>query len=356
MSPSRSSRGRRRPVQASRRPRPEKKDRAAGAATTDFAALATEAPHPRSAQLHRRSTGAVVRLLLEEEQKSQAAALRAQGAITRAAELVATALAQGGRLIYAGAGTSGRLGALDAAELPPSFGLDPAKALAVVAGGPAALRRAVEGAEDRLGALRSAFRRLGVGPKDVVCAIAASGITPFARVALDEAAVRGAARIFITCAPHVARAVRSQVDVLVLLAVGPEVLAGSTRLKAGTATKMALNAISTAAMVRLGKVWRGRMVDLVATSAKLRDRAVRIVVELGGVERDEAAARLAAAGGHVKLALASALLGCEVAEARQRLERAGGDLEQALSLQGASVQRAVRPRKPTSPRPSRKRG
>jgi N-acetylmuramic acid 6-phosphate etherase len=323
---------------------------------TDFAALATEAPHPQSAELHRSSTDAVVRLLLEEERKSQAAALRAHGAITRAAELVAKALEHGGRLIYVGAGTSGRLGALDAAELPPSFGLDPARAVAVVAGGPAALRRAVEGAEDRTEGVRRAFRRLGVGPRDVVCAIAASGVTPFARTALDEATARGAARIFITCTPHVARAVERQVDVLVLLAVGPEVLAGSTRLKAGTATKMALNAISTAAMVRLGKVWRGRMVDLVATSAKLRDRAVRIVADLAGVERAEAAARVAAAGGHVKLALASALLGCEVAEARRRLEQAGGDLERALSAKGTSAREEGRRPRKTPSRPPRKRG
>lgn len=325
----------------------------------DFAALATEAPHPGSAELHRCSIDAVVGLLLEEERKSQAAALQARGAIARAAELVATALEQGGRLIYVGAGTSGRLGALDAAELPPSFGLDPAQAVAVVAGGPAAVRRAVEGAEDRTEGVRRAFRRLGVGRHDVVCAIAASGVTPFARAALDEAAVRGAARIFITCTPLVARALEKQVDVLVLLAVGPEVLAGSTRLKAGTATKMALNAISTAAMVRLGKVWRGRMVDLMATSAKLRDRAVRIVAELAGVERVEAAARLAAAGGHVKLALASTLLGCEVAEARRRLERAGGDLERALSAKSRSARGESRPQKsPSRPpsRPPRKRG
>jgi N-acetylmuramic acid 6-phosphate etherase len=352
---------------ASRRPRPEpepapelkpkasQKRRAAASPATDFAALATEAPHPRGAALHRRSTAAVVRLLLEEEQKSQAAALRAQGAIARAAELVATALERGGRLIYVGAGTSGRLGALDAAELPPTFGLDPARAVAVLAGGPAALRRAVEGAEDRAEGVRRAFRRLEVGPRDVVCAIAASGVTPFARGALDEAVVRGAARIFITCTPRAAWAVEKQVDVLVLLAVGPEMVAGSTRLKAGTATKMALNAISTAAMVRLGKVWRGRMVDLVATSAKLRDRAVRIVAELAGVEREEAAARLSAAGGHVKLALASVLLGCDVAAARRRLERAGGDLERALELKGTSARGEGRPRTPPPPPPRKRR-
>jgi N-acetylmuramic acid 6-phosphate etherase len=175
--------------------------------------------------------------------------------------------------------------------------------------------------------LRHAFARLDVGERDLVLAIAASGVTRFTRAALDEAARRRARAVFVTCAAAAAPGQKSvRADVVVRLPVGPELVAGSTRLKAGTATKLALNAISTAAMVRLGKVWRGRMVDLVATNAKLRDRAARILVELGGVDRRRAGALLRRAGYRVKEALVAARLGVDVDEARRRIEEAGGRL------------------------------
>jgi N-acetylmuramic acid 6-phosphate etherase len=290
----------------------------------DYGALPTESPHPRGEELDRLSTEQVVTLLLDEEVAAAQVVARAAPAIARAAERFAATLAGGGRVVYAGAGTSGRLGALDAAELVPTFGVAPGRVVAVVAGGPAALRRSVEGAEDRPAAGARAIAALEVGARDLVCGIAASGVTAFTRAALEEAARRGAGTLFVTCAP--APEQPPAAELVIALPVGPEVVAGSTRLKAGTATKLALNAISTAAMVRLGKVYRGRMIDLVATNAKLRARALRMVAELGGVDRARAAALLAEAGGRVRPALAAALLDLPVAEAAARLDAAGGQL------------------------------
>ena len=208
----------------------------------DYARLLTEAPHPKSAQLETLSSEELVTLLVGEERRAQQAAFAARKEIARAADRVIAALRAGGRLFYVGAGTSGRLGALDAAELPPTFGSSPAQVVAVVAGGARALSRSVEGAEDRSQKAAQRLARLGLEARDVVCAIAASGVTPFARAALEYARERGAATIFITCSPDAAGA--GLADIVILAAVGPEVLAGSTRLKAGTATKMILNALA----------------------------------------------------------------------------------------------------------------
>ena len=290
----------------------------------DYARLATEAPHPKSAQLERLSSEEIVTLLLAEEKRAQKAAFGARKEIARAVDRVTAALRAGGRLFYVGAGTSGRLGALDAAELPPTFGSSPAQVVAVVAGGSRALRRSVEGAEDRSQKAAERLARLGLDGQDVVCAIAASGVTPFARAALEYARERGAATIFITCSPDAAGA--GLADIVILAAVGPEVLAGSTRLKAGTATKMILNALSTATMVALGKVYRGRMVDVVASNEKLRDRARRIVCELCRVDERAARSLLKRAGGRVKVAIAMHALDTGAAEAEARLEATGGDL------------------------------
>jgi N-acetylmuramic acid 6-phosphate etherase len=292
----------------------------------DYARLPTEAPHPRSAHLETHTGDEIVALLLAEEKRAQRAAFLARKEIARAAERVVAALRAGGRLFYVGAGTSGRLGALDAAELPPTFGSAPGQVIAIVAGGPRALQRSVEGAEDRAAAAAVRLGRLAVGARDVVCAIAASGVTPFARAALAFARERGAATIFITCAPDAAH--DALADVVIAAPVGPEVLAGSTRLKAGTATKMILNALSTATMVALGKVYRGRMVDVVATNDKLKDRARRIVEELCRVDERTARSLLKRAGGRPKLALAMHALGVGAAEAAERLAAAGDDLHQ----------------------------
>ena len=295
----------------------------------DYARLLTEAPHPKSAQLETLSSEELVTLLIADERRAQKAAFGARKEIARAVDRVVAALRAGGRLFYVGAGTSGRLGALDAAELPPTFGSSPAQVVAVVAGGARALSRSVEGAEDRPQKAAQRLQRLGLEPRDVVCAIAASGVTPFARAALDYARQRGATTIFITCSPDAAE--ERLADVVILAPVGPEVLAGSTRLKAGTATKMILNALSTATMVALGKVYRGRMVDVVASNEKLKDRARRIVGELCRVDERAARSLLKRAGGRVKVAIAMHALGVGAADASERLAAADGDLRRLFA-------------------------
>lgn len=294
----------------------------------DFARLPTEALHPRSPTLELHSLEEIVTLLVGEERRAQQAAYSARKEIARAAMRVAECLRAGGRLFYVGAGTSGRLGALDAAELPPTFGSRPDQVIAVVAGGPRALQRSVEGAEDRAHNAARRLSRLGLDAKDVVCAIAASGVTPFARAALALGRERGATTLFVTCAPDPDHA--QLADIVIAAPTGPEILAGSTRLKAGSATKIILNALSTATMVALGKVYRGRMVDVVATNDKLRDRARRIVEELCGVDGKTARSLLKRAGGRPKLAIAMHGLGVNAAEARARLDEAGDDLHKLL--------------------------
>jgi N-acetylmuramic acid 6-phosphate etherase len=220
--------------------------------------------------------------------------------LSRLADLTAAQLARGGRLLYAGAGTSGRLGALDAAECPPTFGVPPSRVRALVAGGARALRAAIEGAEDDGAAGAAAARRAAVGPRDVLVAITASGTTPFALGALREARRRGARTALVTANP----AASARADVRVLLATGAELVAGSTRMKAGTATKMALGLLSTAVFVRLGAVRAGRMIALRPGSEKLRARAVRNVAELGGVGAATARRLLETTGWDVREALA----------------------------------------------------
>ena len=232
----------------------------------------------------------------------------------------------GGRLVFVGAGTSGRLGVLEAAECPPTFGTPPALVQAVMAGGRSSVFRAREGAEDDAAdGARQVRRRARRG--DVVVGVAASGVTPFVLGALAEARRRGAATVLVTCNPGIAR---SAARVVVPLAVGPEILAGSTRLKAGTATKLALNTLTTAVFVRLGKVHGNRMVDLLPRSAKLRARAAALVVELGHVAPRDAQRLLAAAGGRAKLAIVMARLGVDRREAARRLAAVHGFLGRAL--------------------------
>lgn len=294
-----------------------------------YARLPTEATLPASRDLDALSPHEVVLLLAHEEERSPRAVRKAARSIASAAALVARALGNGGRLIYVGAGTSGRLAALDAAECPPTFGTRPSQVVAVVAGGSPALRRAVEGAEDRAKEARQALLALRVSPRDVVVGIAASGVTPFALSALDVARARGAATVLVTCARAAARKLCT-VDVLVSLDVGPEVLAGSTRLKAGTATKLTLNAISTAAMVALGRCYGPRMVDLVASSTKLRARARRIVGALAKVPAKQAEELLVSAGGNVKVAIVMARLSLTRPLALARLRAMGGHLRRVI--------------------------
>jgi N-acetylmuramic acid 6-phosphate etherase len=269
----------------------------------------------------------VVDRLVREERKSAAAVARAAPRIARAAELVARALADGGRLLYIGAGTSGRLAALDAAECPPTFGTRPSQVVAVLAGGARAIRRAVEGAEDDERAARRAIRERRVSSRDVVIGVAASGTTPFTRAALDAARAAGAPTILVTCV----RAPKIRAQLTIILDVGPEVIAGSTRLKAGTATKIALNAISTAAMVRLGHAYGPHMIDVRATNAKLRARARAMLQTIAGVDARTADRLLRASGGKVKIAVVMARLGMSSSAARAALRRAGGRLREVIS-------------------------
>jgi N-acetylmuramic acid 6-phosphate etherase len=289
--------------------------------------LPTEARNPRSRRLDALSTTRIVGLILDEDRRALRAAARERAAIARAAVAAARSLAAGGRLLFLGAGTSGRLGVLEAAECPPTFGTPPASIRAVMAGGRGAVFRAVEGAEDRASEGRREGKRLR--PRDLLVAISASSVTPFARGALRGARAGGARTVLLTCAPG--KAPRGLAEIVIALRTGPEVLTGSTRLKAGSATKAVLNAITTAAMVRLGKVYGNLMVDLRPTSAKLKDRSRRIVQLAAGGSKQRAERLLAAAGGEAKTAILMSALGGTAKEARARLRAAGGHLRQALA-------------------------
>jgi N-acetylmuramic acid 6-phosphate etherase len=304
-----------------------------------WARLLTESRNPRSRQLDRLPTARIVRLLLEEDRRALGAALAAAPAITRAADEAARALGGGGRVVFLGAGTSGRLGILEAAECPPTFGSDPERIVGVMAGGEQAVFRAVEGSEDRAddGAAQAAAR-LGAG--DLLVGISASSVTPFVRGALQAARAGGARTVLVTCAPG--RGLTALADVVVVAATGPEVLTGSTRLKAGSATKAVLNAITTAAMVKLGKAYENLMVDLKPSSAKLRDRMRRIVAAAAGVTPARAARLLEGAQGEVKTAIVMGRLSLEAPEARARLLAARGHVRAALAGPAPRARRRAR--------------
>ncbi|QAT86629.1 N-acetylmuramic acid 6-phosphate etherase [Corallococcus coralloides] len=300
----------------------------------------TERLHPRADDLDLLPVEAVVRRLHQEDLIALRAVREALPSIAAAARSVAEALRAGGRLLYVGAGTSGRLGVLDASECPPTFGVPATRVQAAMAGGRRALTRAVEGAEDDVAAGARAVRAFRATARDVVCGITASASTPYVRGALDEAREHGARTVLVCCNPP-GPAMRA--DTVVLARTGPEVVAGSTRLKAGTATKLVLNAITTAAFVSLGHVYRGRMVDVRPTNTKLRARAVRMVAELTDLSPARAAALLQAAGDHVKLALAMHFTGLPAAQARRQLKDAGlRGLERPAAIRAASGQRPRR--------------
>jgi N-acetylmuramic acid 6-phosphate etherase len=288
--------------------------------------LPTERADPRTGQLDRLSAAQIARLMNRADRRAVRAVGRAAPAIGRAVDLIVRALSRRGRLVFVGAGTSGRLGVLEAAECPPTFDTPPSLVQAVIAGGRRSVFRSAEGAEDD-GPEGARQIRRRVRRDDVVVGIAASGVTPFVRAALREARKRGAATALVTCNPQVPA---SAARVVIALAVGPEVLTGSTRLKAGTATKLALNTLTTASFARLGKVYGNRMVDLRPRSAKLRARALRLVRQLGRVSPREAQRLLAASGASAKVAIARARLGVDAPEARRRLTRAAGSLRRAL--------------------------
>ncbi len=303
---------------------PRTRPAAVTAAATDFGTLPTEALNPRARHLDTMEPEEIARLMLSEELKAVRAAGTRADQIGKAARLVAGRLAAGGRLVYAGAGTSGRLGTLDAVEGVPTFGVPPSRVVPIIAGGPQALTRSVEGAEDESREAEQRLRRVAVGPSDAVCCIAASGVTPFARAALEYARFRRAATIFVTCG-RVASTV-GLADVVIAVETGPEVIAGSTRLKAGTATKVVLNAISTTAFVLLGKTYGGLMVDVRPTNAKLWARATRIVRSLTGLPDDAALKLLEKAGGRAKVALVMHHAQVNAARAKELLVAHKGSL------------------------------
>ena len=294
----------------------------------------TEQRNPRSARIDRLSTLEIVDLINSEDRTVADAVGTEREAIARAVGFVVDSLRRGGRLFYVGAGTSGRLGVLDASEMPPTYRLDPELVQGVIAGGVDALLRAQEGAEDRADQARADMKARAIGPNDFVLGIATSGTTPYVHAALEYAREQGARTGFLLCTFPSEDLLRTH-DVVIAPLVGPEVITGSTRMKAGTATKLVLNTITTAAMVELGKVYGNLMVDLQVTADKLRDRAERIVMEVLGVKRADAADLLRTADGHVKTAIVMGRLSVDVDEARARLEGAGGRIALVVGEAGA---------------------
>jgi N-acetylmuramic acid 6-phosphate etherase len=296
---------------------------------TERGHLLTEQNNPNSQQLDQLSSLELVRLFNQEDYRVLEAIASAETALAAAIDQTAIALKKGGRLFYVGAGTSGRLGVLDAAECPPTFCTPPEQVQGIIAGGAGALVRSSETLEDLAADGAEAIAQRQVTELDVVVGITAGGTTPYVHGALKAANQRGATTIFIACVPSAQ--VSADVTVDVRLLVGPEILAGSTRLKAGTVTKLALNILSTSVMVRLGKVYGNRMVDVAVTNSKLLDRALRIVQDLTDLDRDAAAALLERSDRRVKLALLMHWTGLDAVAGQTLLDRHDGQLRSAVN-------------------------
>ena len=292
----------------------------------------TERTSPVSRGIDGKSAREICEIIHREDERPWRAVGAATPAIAAVVDRVVDAFRSGGRLLYVGAGTSGRLGVLDAAECPPTFGVPPELVQGIIAGGETALRLAVEGAEDSATRGAGDLRALAVSERDVVCGITASGSTPYVVGALEEAADRGGATVLITCNPLWRRGTRdARIDFPIVLDVGPEIIAGSSRMKAGTATKMALNMITTAAMIRWGKVYDNLMVDLKATNQKLRRRAARIVSRIAQVDEGAARALLEDADWNVRVAVVMSRRSQSAEAARETLARHGGGLRAAIT-------------------------
>jgi len=291
--------------------------------------LLTEQVNPDSVNLDQLSSVELVDLFNREDQKAVAAVAAAQTQLAQAIDLTAASLRQGGRLFYVGAGTSGRLGVLDAAECPPTFCTSPELVQGIIAGGAGALVRSSEDLEDRSPDGEAAMAQRQITQLDVVVGITAGGTTPFVHGAINAARQRGAKTIFIACVPS--EQVPFDADVDIRLLTGPEIVAGSTRLKAGTATKLALNILSTGVMVQLGKVYGNRMVDVAVTNHKLRDRALRILHDLTGLSRETAGLLLERSGNWVKLALLMHWTGLDKDAAHGLLTKHQGNLRVAVA-------------------------
>jgi N-acetylmuramic acid 6-phosphate etherase len=289
----------------------------------------TEKRNRRSEDIDRLSTVQIVKLINAEDRLVAPAVGKEYKQIAAAVDMIVKRFKKNGRLFYVGAGTSGRLGVLDASECPPTFGTSPLLVQGIIAGGKRALVRAVEGAEDKTNDGIKAINKHKISANDVVVGIAACGLTPFVRAALKEAMKKGAGTIFITCAPETVRDIPAQI--IINPVVGPEVITGSTRMKAGTATKLVLNTLTTTVMIKLGKVYGNLMVDLMATNNKLRDRSVRIVSEMTSLSKPKAANLLKKAKGKVKAAIVMHFRKVSLQQANEILNRCSESLRKAIS-------------------------
>lgn len=290
--------------------------------------LDTEQRNPHTRYIDLADSLEIARLINAEDQNVADRVEKKLDLVAEGIDMVKDALQQGGRLIYAGAGTSGRLGVLDAAECPPTFGSPPEQVVGLIAGGNKAMFRAREGAEDFEQNGREAMEKINLQPEDVVCGLAASGRTPYVHGALKEAAERGCGTILVTTVS--ADQITVDVDLLIDIQVGPEVIMGSTRMKSATAQKMVLNMLTTGAMIRLGKVYENVMVDLMLTNNKLEERAKRIIMLFADLGYQEASDILREAGGHVKTALLMALAGVPATRSKALLEKHDGFIRKAL--------------------------
>jgi len=290
--------------------------------------LVTEARNPESENIDDKNAEEILDIMNRQDHLVAEAVKGQIPYIARAVNMLVEAFQGGGRLFYIGAGTSGRLGVLDASECPPTFGTDPEMVQGIIAGGEKALIRSREGSEDNAHAGAEDLAARGLTNNDVVCGIAASYRTPYVLGAMEKARQLGAGTIYVTCNPR--ENVKLDVDVAICTVVGPEVVMGSTRLKAGTATKLVLNMLTTASMIRMGKTYGNMMVDLMMTSRKLEERSKRTVMMVTGLDYESSAAVLAKAGGHVKTALVMVLANVDADQARRRLTESNGFVRKAI--------------------------
>jgi N-acetylmuramic acid 6-phosphate etherase len=298
------------------------------AALSELEQLVSEERNPRTMGIDLMTSADIVSTINAEDRIVPEAVGRTLPQVARAIDAIVAAFNAGGRLVYIGAGTSGRLGVLDASECPPTFGVPSDMVVGLIAGGPSAIVNASEGAEDRTAAGAADLRDIGFSSRDVVVGIAVSGRTPYVIGALDYARSVGAVTVALTCNP--ASAIARMADISIAPVVGPEVLTGSTRLKSGTAQKLVLNMLSTASMIRIGKSYQNLMVDMIASNQKLVARAIRIVMQAAECGEAEAEAALQQAGNDVKLAIVTLLTGQSVDEARIAIKGAGGFLRRAI--------------------------
>lgn len=296
----------------------------------DLSRLTTERRNPASAHIDSCTTLEMVTIMQQEDSKIASAIEKILPEIARAIDATSQRLENGGRLFYLGAGTSGRLGILDASECPPTYGTDPELVQGLIAGGIPAIFRAQEGAEDNPGLAAHDLKEHGFSAKDVLVGIAASGRTPYVIGGLKYARELGALTIALACSEHAE--IAALADIALTPVTGPEVVTGSTRMKAGTAQKLVLNMLSTGTMIKLGKVYGNLMVDVKASNKKLEERAIRIVMEGSGCERTEAEKALKGADGHAKLAILMVVAGVSASEGKALLERTSGHLAAAIRL------------------------